>query len=265
MKKFHKCPECRNEYDAFLSNCPTCNARNKTFPLEPRFERMIFLSDYKEVVLFVAGFFGYFLFSYLMQLGLSTLRFDDILKSAIQNLVAYGVVYGITLSILWTDFGLIIQGARKWRTIIAGLIGCAVTIGFCFAYQGILLAANVGFVPDSNRTMILAIIRNQPIMAFFIFALFEPIAEEFTYRLGLFTVVRKRNRIFAYIAPILVYTLIRVQFMGSNPINECLNIPIHLVPAFLYCYLYEHEGFSASVYAHVLVNLVTFALALTIQ
>lgn len=258
MKKFHKCPNCENEYDAFLSECPTCSTRNNTFPIDRKFYRMIFLSDYKEIVLFVAAFVGVYLFYFLMNLGLMHFPMGEVLKSATNYFVTYALVFGIMLCIIWKDWKIIIRRARSVRSIVAGAIGCLAITAFIVAYIAILTVTKSGFDYNVNQTILGNVIRNYPAMGFFILVIFSTTAEDFGYRLGLFTFLRKRNRWLAYLVCAAIYAIIHFQFLNANLVNEAMNIPLYFVPAIMLSILYEYEGFSASVYASVLAKIIIF-------
>lgn len=262
MKKISKCKKCGNTYDGYLPSCPICLTNNDTSPLDKKFSRMIFLTDYKEFLLFVIGFLGLIVFAFLMNLGLQNFVKQENLLPTLTYFFAYMLVIAVMLCVVAHDFRRILSRIKQFRPIIAGLIGGASIIAFSLIYSAILNAANVHISSSDNQLIIEKIVKAYPALAFFFIVIFGPVAEEFAYRLGAFSFLRKRNRYLAYIVTIIIFTLIHFSFTSKNLVNECINLPVYIFPAFVLCVIYEYEGLNACIYAHVLNNLVSFIMVL---
>ena len=66
---------------------------------------------------------------------------------------------------------------------------------------------------------------------------------------------KRKNRILAYVATIIIFTLIHFDFGAKTMTNELLNIPYYAAAAFAFTFAYDQYGFAASVTAHVANNL----------
>ena len=110
---------------------------------------------------------------------------------------------------------------------------------------------------NSNESTIRLMTSAYPIPLFFMTAIFAPIVEEYTYRLGLFNVLSRKNRWLAYGVSALVFGLIHVNFeaTGEELINELWNLPSYVVSGLILCRAYEkHKCISTSIIAHAINN-----------
>ena len=269
VKKRRDCKKCGRSVDAYVKRCPHCYERMGDSILPPRFQNMIFLTDYKLLLLFLVGTVGFILFNILLVQGLTYIPADQNLLVVLENLIASILVLSVFACILSYDIKEVLNSFKKViyhiRPLVAALIGLAVIIAFSYAYQGIFKLCGHPISDSGNQTSIVNICRSWPALAFFYVVLFGPLLEELTYRLGLFTLFRKRNRYLAYVITILVFALGHFNFFTTNFVNEFINLPLYVVPAFVLTVLYEYEGVSSSVYAHVLNNLISFIIILAVK
>jgi len=271
MKKLTKCDKCHGNYDSYLDHCPFCGeTNNDTAPLDRKFNDMLFLTDYKEFLLFIMGFIGLLLFSFLTGVALNAFPIGNkVLVSTLENFIPYLLTLVIMCCIISYDYkplkANLIKSVKEYKYILVSLLATGIMIGFNFAYSAILNACGVTILNNDNQKALEEIVRGYPGFAFFFIVLFGPICEEVAYRLGLFSVLRKRNRYLAYAATIVIFTLIHFNFMSNNLPNECLNLPNYIVPAFLFCLIYERFGLTSTTFAHILNNLVSFILVIAVS
>ena len=90
-----------------------------------------------------------------------------------------------------------------------------------------------------------------------------PICEEFAYRVGLFNLGMRINRLTAYLFATVVFGLIHMHDFAS--VNEWLNFPSYLIAGGILAFTYDRFGLSASITAHVVNNLYAVILTLIAQ
>ena len=270
-KEKRECPNCHKVVDAYVKRCPHCYERLADSVIPERYQNMVFLTDYKLLLIFLVGTAGMMLFTLLITLALDSIPTDANLKANLYSLIPCLLSLSVIACILSYDIKDVFNSFKKTiyhlRPIIASLIGLAIIVGFSYAYQGIFKLCGHPISDSGNQTSIVNICRSWPALAFFYVVLFGPLLEELTYRLGLFTVLRKRNRILAYVVSVLLFAFMHIIFglVSGNAVNELINLPLYIVPAFVLTALYENEGIASSTYAHILNNLISFIIILTVR
>ncbi len=271
-KERRDCPHCGKNIDAYVKHCPHCYERVGESILPRRFQNMIFLTDYKLLLFFLIGTVGLYLFNFLLAQGLGYLKADIQLLNTLEGLLSTILVLSIFACILSYDFKEVTASFKKslyhLRPIIASLIGLGIIVLFSYAYQGIFILCGREIADSANQGALVKMVQSQPVLCFFYVVLLAPLLEEITYRVGLFTLFRKRNRYLAYVITIIVFALGHFNFFTSTStdlINEFINLPLYIFPAFILTLLYEYEGVSTSTYTHVFNNLISFIIILTIR
>ena len=107
---------------------------------------------------------------------------------------------------------------------------------------------------NNNEEGITSITTLFPVLSLLIFGIIGPFVEEITYRVGLFNLLRKWNRVLAYLGTALIFGLIHFDFKATDIVTEFINLPSYVVSGLLLCYFYEYAGFEASFLAHVTNN-----------
>jgi len=269
MKKLTTCKQCKTQYDAYLNKCPCCGEDNKT-NLERQFSNMLFLTDYKEFLLLVVGFLGLIVFSLLASLAIQNFPIKETgVRVAITNFIVYLLALGVISCVVGDDYIPILNKFKetifKYKRLLIVALAVGIMIGFSYAYQGILNACHVSILNNDNQKALVEATFKQPVLTFFAVVLFAPIVEEFAYRLGLFSLLRKRNRWVAYVVSVIFFTLIHFNYTSNNLANECLNLPNYIVPAILLAALYEYQGIPSSILAHVLNNLISYIIIFAVR
>ena len=113
-----------------------------------------------------------------------------------------------------------------------------------------------------NQTGIVNLTHAYPVFAILIFGIVGPICEEFAYRVGLFTFLRRINRVVAYIATGLIFALIHFDYTSSDLISEFLLIFTYLWAGISLSFTYEIGGVAASTTAHILNNVYSLIMIL---
>ena len=82
---------------------------------------------------------------------------------------------------------------------------------------------------NDNENAIDSITNAYPLLSLLVFGIMGPVVEEFTYRVGLFSFIRRFNRPAAYIITIAIFALIHFNFQSTNIVNELINLPSYIV------------------------------------
>lgn len=270
-----KCPYCGREYPEVSRFCPYCGRPNPDkFPAkhveEPEMHWV------RQLVLFLVGFLGFQIVGMLVEIPFILKAYADfgdnsklILKyidsapvSMFINAITYSIIFSVLLLMAKPHIKVLCKSFTDKKAYIAALIGCLAIYAFNMAFSMFLNLSGVDITSNNNQQALDSIIKIYPIASIIVFGFIGPICEEVTYRVGLFGVLKRKNRIFGYILTIVIFTFIHFDFSASNIVNELINIPYYAFAAFAFTYLYDNYGFAASISAHVLNNLVSVILSM---
>ncbi len=118
-----------------------------------------------------------------------------------------------------------------------------------YDFLGIVLEDN------QNQSAIVALVQDSPIISIFTFGFLGPIVEEWTYRLGIYKYLEKKNKLLAYLLTLIIFGFIHFDFTAANLINELLNLPIYLIAGAWFCFLYDRFGLQVAISTHIINNL----------
>lgn len=233
-------------------------------------KNMSFLKPWKQITFFVIGLVGLIIIELVAQLLLisiarlaygNTYLYDNFVNSSLASMILNGSSYlilGIIFIILIKeDDNELFKSFKGWKPYVAAAIGLASIMIFNVIYNLILSATGAIITDNANETSLNTMVTTFPFTSILIFAFVGPICEELTYRVGLFSFMRRINVYLAYIVTIIVFTLIHFDFTSQTMTNELLNIPFYAFAAITFCFLYERFGFAASVTSHVANNLIS--------
>ena len=238
---------------------------------EVNLKNMSQLKPKKQLALFLVGFVGLVLIELV-----GSLLLQSIARSAIQSDYAYQtfiesptagmilngssyfILFVIFVILLKNDTSELFKSFKGWKPYVAAAIGFSAILTFNLLYNLILSATGVNVNDNVNESSLNSIVTVFPFASLLLFALIGPLCEELTYRVGLFSLCRRVNRVFAYVITIIVFTLIHIDFTsGDKIVNELLNIPFYAFSAFVFSYLYEKFGLASSLTVHVTNNLIS--------
>ena len=220
------------------------------------------------LIVFLIGFVGLAIIGFAIEVIvlifqpelLDSSSTDYVKGITIVNTFQYLFLIGVFVFFLWPRIFVLIKRFKNWKHIIIGLgFGIAV-IGVTILYNTIITSF-VELPENGNEKIAEEMIRQYPVISFFILGFVGPICEELTYRFGLFGLLKKKNRILAYIISALVFGIIHFDFTGDL-IIELLNLPTYILCGALFGAAYDLCGFEGSLTAHVTNNI--YAVILTI-
>ncbi len=281
MIKTKKCPKCEAYYDETLPECPTCHEKNDfstTAQTPPAKANPTQLPLGRQLLAFVSGWLGLDILATIISLIISLIlswKFSDPAEvdlamhslqiSMFINFFAYVGLFGGLLAIVFPIIKPLLRQFKRWRPLVMG-----VSYGVGIIVAGIVISLVyqlIGIAPtdNANESAVVAMMKAYPLMSFVAFVILGPVCEELTYRLGLFSGIRRYSKIAAYAVVILLFGLIHFDFQTTNWTNELLNLPYYMSAGAILCYAYDKEDLSTSMYAHVTNNLVSYLSTYLVQ
>ena len=178
------------------------------------------------------------------------------LFSLIGNCGIYTLIFFIFLLIANKDLKLLFKKFTKGRTYLFGIGYGLLIIIFSLIYSMITQLIYNGAGDNTNQSAIVQLTSAYPISSIIVLGIIGPICEEFTYRVGLFGLIRRKTKVLAYVIVGIIFGLIHFNFgPGIDMINELLQLPEYIITGLLLCYIYDKEGVETSIVAHCLNNL----------
>lgn len=255
------CPNCGSEYDVASPTCPECGTRDATYQERHIASEMTFIPWWKQLVVFGIGSIGLSIIASIISMFFGKESIDLLWI----NFISYAVCIIGMLALLCIHYKDTLKSFKNWIPFLVGLFGAGALFLFSNVYSSIMNAIHP-ITDNANEATADNFIILYPGLAFFVIVLFGPVAEELTYRVGLFSLLYRVKPYVGYIITALVFGFIHFNWesFGNNEvlINELLNLPFYLFAGLLFCFLYHKWGLSASLTAHVLNNLITFILVL---
>ena len=260
--RYNKCPSCEAYHDPTLQECPNCHNANELFALNRFPKRVVFLHPLAQIGLFLAGFAygGMFILEFILAFFVDYFPSNPILRSTLFMGVTYGIML-VSLLIIAIFSGrgkLFASKFNKGIDYIYG-IGYAVTV----VVGSIIVSSIVSWFYEmgnnANQDAIDAVAFNYPLLSFFTLCIIGPICEELTYRVGLYSLLRRFNKYFAIIVTSIVFALIHFEFFADDIIVELQSLPSYIVSGVILTIAYEHRGPACSMMAHMLYNTLAFA------
>lgn len=240
---------------------------------DPTAKNISILKPHRQLTLFLVGLIGLVAASFLIELfmvliarGVSPTDYDyeTFVSSSLASLIVNGTAYVtagcVFIILIKNDTNEIFKSFKDWKPYVAALIGFSMIILFNLAYSVFISALGISMSDNTNEISVSNIVVDFPLASLLIFGIIGPFCEELTYRVGLFTLTRRVNRILAYAVTIIIFTLIHFTYNSPNIVNELLNIPCYAFGAFVITYLYDRYGLASSLSAHITNNLVSIGL-----
>ena len=134
-------------------------------------------------------------------------------------------------------------------------------------YSTFLQLIKVTSSDNANEASLQSLQDIYPLTCLIIFGIIGPICEEMTYRVGLFSLFKRKNKVVAYVVTIAVFALIHFNFSldPDTLVNELLNLPYYMFAAAAFSFTYDKFGFAGSVTAHISNNLLSLFLVKAIN
>lgn len=250
------CHKCKASYDECLANCPICQQENRDRnPLLAKDKGLWFRWE-MQLGLFFLGTIGFIIFTVMV--GMFTTPIENIpLKLLLGNGISYFIVFTIMTILMILNRKTVVRSLKDYRSYVWGILLGGVLLG-----SSILLDLFIGIwhkvPPGGNQSAIVQLVLNYPVASFVIICIFGPVCEEIAYRVGLFSFMKRINKILAFAVTILLFTAVHLDYFSENFIDELWNVPGYALGAFALTFAYEFKGFGASTTCHIVNNLVSY-------
>ena len=253
--KNHICPKCSTSFDATSKFCPQCGESNKDLKEHSIGSGYLSIHWGYQLGCFFIGTVILFILSFCA-LAITMSFTDEENAKMISNFIIYGAAFCFLIPIIVLNAKKIFPKFAKLKPYLIGIgIGAAVII-FSILNTELIKLLKLGESTNQNELSSRAIIDTYPILSILIMGIIGPICEEFTYRVGLFSIVGRINRILAYIISSLVFALMHMDFSASsNIIIELLNLPSYIFAGVAFAFAYDKFSLPCSVTAHTVNNL----------
>ena len=252
-----KCPNCGTYHDPTLNECQTCHKSNELFALNRLPKRAVFLHPIAQMGVFLVGFaYVGMLFA---ELFFSICLKNVPLKDADKNILLLSLTYismfaGIIVIPLLTRRKYFLSRYKNGIDYIYGIAYAATIVSV-----GTILGALIALIHESgnnvNQVAAESIVKNYPLISILVLGILGPICEEFTYRVGLYSFLRRINKYLAFAVTVVVFAFIHFDFTAKDLVNELWSLPSYLACGFILTLAYEHRGPACSMVAHVSYNI----------
>ena len=186
------------------------------------------------------------------------LVYNSIITGSMANLIYYAVGTLYMTALCWgflrRDYDTLCD--RLWRVLIVIFASYALLLCFNFVV-GALLMLFPDFANPNNQAVVGAAEEDYgPMAAAAIFL--APIVEEMLFRAGLFGLIRRKSRVLAYIASMLLFSVYHIYGYGVSAPMYLLLILQYLPVSWLLCYCYERTNtIWGNIFLHMLINAVS--------
>lgn len=274
------CPKCGQRYDPALGECPSCHEKNAIPDRGKGWNEVTVTSVGEQIALFLCGSLGLSIVALIIELllqsiaksayeaeGLSGSALHNALTAytgtaaylAYVNLSVYMVLFIILLFVLGKSLYSLTAKFRQGRTYWGFLIG----IGMMMVTS--LLSVALSTESGGNQSAVNSVESYAPFASLIIIGLVGPFCEEVTYRVGLYTFLKRIHWSLALVITSLVFTFIHFDFTQIGSLNEWKNALIYLSMAIILNVTYEKLGFGASFLAHATNNFVGVLLTIIVS
>ena len=262
--KYKNCEHCGYRYDQVLENCPHCKNKNEDFESLGLPKSIFWLPLPLQITFFLLGFSygGMFLIEFITAAFINNVYFG-VDPRFILNCTGYIIMFTVMASVLAMHHKTFRRFFMNWKSYGYGLAFAAALVG-----GGMLINLIMSpFNPDTsnNQSLVEEFLKNYPVMSVVVMGFLGPVVEECTYRIGLYTLLRRLNKYAAFIITSLVFALIHLSFDPSTIVNELLNLPSYLLAGVAFSLAYELFGPVCSMFAHITYNCFSLFLILAVH
>ena len=262
----HKnCSNCGGYYDPTLKECPHCHKSNELYQERQISDKIVYFHPLAQIGLFLMGFayVGMLVAEFIFSLFIPLFSGEELLQKTLILFFTYAMMLGC--------LSIIVLKTRKTEFLSKYKRPLDYVYGFAYAITVIIASLMVGSLisifhtasDNTNQAAAVLISKNYPLIAFFVLGLFGPICEELTYRVGLYSFLRRINKYLAFAVTIIVFAFIHFDFTAIGTpdiVEELWSLPSYLVAGFILTLAYEHRGPACSMTAHILYNIFAFSM-----
>ncbi len=220
----------------------------------------------KQIALFTIGWFGLNVLATLIQfilVGANKIigNSDTYNLSILTNTIGYIALCVILVLVANKDLVKLTPSFKKVKPYIAGLICFGAIFAFNVLYGNLINLLGIKATSNANQEALDNAAAKYTMTSIVLFGIIAPICEELTYRVGLFSLCKRRSNVFAYIVSTLIFAFIHFNLDLSSTkafVNELLNLPYYMFAGFIFALTYDKFGLAGSLTAHIVNNVLSF-------
>ena len=256
------CEKCGYSYDETRLDCPRCKTENGDFDKLGIPKSIFWLHPLLQLTLFILGFAfgGFYGLQFLFAIILGNAINDIQTLSFVVASITYAVLLCAMIPILLTNKKSLFGFLKDWRGYVIG-IGFAVILFLATQFVA-KITEGLGATINGNESDVETYLKAFTFPGFIVMGIVGPIVEECTYRIGVFSFLRRLNRFVAYLVTMIMFGLIHIRFNNGDIVNELLNLPNYVAAGLVLSIAYDTYGPVCSMTAHILCNSFTLALIL---
>lgn len=258
------CPNCHTTYDSASFSCPNCHQKND-LNVPKSHKAISFVPPLFQVGVFLIGWLGLQVLFIIMQIIVSLFYEDlNINALAVIDYGSYVFLFAALVLTLLPFIKSILKHFKKWENYIYG-IGYGVTLVVVTMLYSLIISQLVQMSDNANQETAAKLTKSFPILAVIFLGFIGPICEEITYRLGLFSFLKRVNKFLPYILVPIVFGFIHFDFtcFGSETmVNELVSVPSYIIAGLVLSLAYNHKGLACSTTAHIINNVFSIIMIL---
>lgn len=253
--KKKNCPHCESEYDEMLDYCPYCKKANEELIQHRQFSQITYIPFYRQLILIGIALFGFLSAQIIFSILLNGIyQADNIKGTMLINTLSYLVFFGGIIAVIYPYLGAFWDRLKSFRPFLIGIVTCIAVVGG-ETLIGLIINQIHPTHTGGNQSVAELFVLNYPVVAILILGIIGPICEEFGYRVGLFSFLKRVHPVLAYLGTGLVFALIHFDFTNPDLINELLLSITYFWAGIVFSLSYEIGGIGASSFGHILNNL----------
>lgn len=257
------CPNCGDTHDELLDYCPKCKKKNEDdIPVKRHFA-VTFLNPSYEIFLIVLGIAGFALFTFIFGIIFRNIYIANNMQGLMLiNVFSYVVFFLCILFVFFRFLRTFLDKIKEYKSYLYGLIGAIVLVIGSIIINLITNLIYPHSGDNANQVAIVNICKMYPAIAIIFFGIIGPICEEFVYRVGLFSFLKRIHPAVAYTGTAVIFALIHIDFGASDMVLELISLPSYIWGGLCLSFIYEIKGVAASCTSHILNNVYSFIMIL---
>lgn len=233
------------------------------------------IPNYKAILCFGIGWIGISIIATLIYtiigLFIDLSSINEINQIKIMGLVNFACYLVVCVSLLLVlgkpVINKLLKQFKNLNNLGKGLMYGFILLGSSVIYNLIVLLIYPDFGSNANQNTVVEMIKMYPVLSFFSVALFAPIAEEITYRLGLAGTIAKKSKVLAIVVSSLLFGLIHSAFIDLSflsmtkleIINEAIALPPYIISGLVMGIAYiKEDSLAVSITAHMTNNFIAY-------
>lgn len=251
-----QCPNCQSTHDEMLDYCPFCHSRNELHQDFRKRHPLTFIPWYRELMMFLIGFMGMTAIALVFSFVFANIyQNNNELGEMLVNTFTYIALFVILVLVLLPYLRNLMDRFKNPFAYMWAGIGTAALLVFSIVYSVIIQTLIPDIGEGGNQTAVNNMVVSYPLVSILIIGIIGPIAEELTYRIGLFSLFRRVHPVLAYAGTAIIFGFIHFDFTSATISTEFIYLINYMFAGLCFSFIYDKGGFAASTLAHISNNL----------